>query len=440
MSAEIPFTTPAELAAERSVIGICLTWPERIREVDLAPEHFATPRWRVTWAALQSLDRDRRAIDLVLVSQFMTTTGSPVTMVDLSQAMGSEPTGTNVAHYAELVRAGAVRRALATACAEVLEGARLHHPPDELLSEALRQIAALNVERPGQTYHVVDLLKERFGELSAMAEAKARGEYVSTGIPTGMAELDGILGGLQRGIVTIAAGRPGMGKSSFALACVRHAARAGIGCHVFSLEDTRAAYCDRIIAGESDVPAEAIRTLAITAEQRGRIAWSMDRINRTTPWLVEDRSGISADEIVRSVRRKLATNKTQLVVVDYVQLLRAPRDVRRGEEAVTYAMNVLADAAKQDNLVYLVLAQLNRDCEKRDNKRPLLSDLKQAGTIEERAKAVLFLYRPAVYREVDKETGAPVPESVVEILIAKNNQGQTGEARATWSGETMVMR
>ena len=98
-------------------------------------------------------------------------------------------------------------------------------------------------------------------------------------------------------------------------------------------------------------------------------------------------------------------------------------------------MHVLADAALQDRIAYLVLAQLNRDCEKRDNKRPILSDLKQSGAIEERSKCVLMLYRPAVYREVDKAK-QPYPESRLEIIVRKNNQGQTGRAIAEWHGPT----
>ena len=437
---EVLFTTSAELAAEREVVGICLRWSERIREVDLDADCFAIAHWRAAFRALRALDGDRQPISELSVAAALEKLG--VAMVPLSmlfEASNAVLSGTNVAHYAALVKAGSVRRALATACADVLEGARRNHPPDELLSDALRQIAALHVERPGETLHVVDMLKQRFTELAAMSQAKSRGEQTATGIPTGLEELDALTGGIQRGIVTVAAGRPGMGKSSFALTCVRNATKLGVGCHVFSLEDTREAYSDRIIAGEADVPAEALRTLSISHEQQGRISWAMNRIGRDTPWLVEDRSGISADEIVRSVRRRIAANKTRLVVVDYVQLLRAPRDVRRGEEAITYSMNVLADAAKQDGISYLVLAQLNRECERRDNKRPMLSDLKQAGTIEERAKAVFFLYRPSVYGERD-ENKQPISERVIEVLIAKNNQGRTGCAMAAWDGETMRMR
>jgi replicative DNA helicase len=434
------FTTEAELQAEEDLIGICLRWPQRIREIDLSPEHFVDLRWAYVFRGILALDRDGLPVSEVAVFDAASREpgrSSPVPLDVLFAASNRVATGTNVAHHASLVRGAYVRRSIALACSEAIEAARSFEPADELLGEVLRKMAALNVEQPADSEQIYNLLKARFVEISTLADARARGESVVTGVPTGIAAVDDLVGGFQRGVVTIGAGRPGMGKSAFALACVRHASAQRVGCHIFSLEDTRAAYCDRVIAGESNVAAESLRTLELSAEQRGRVGHALGSFRKDTPWLVEDRSGISADEIVRSVRRKSRENKTQLVVVDYIQLLRPPRDVRRGEEAITHAMNVLADAAKQDGIAYLVLAQLNRECEKRDNKRPQLSDLRGAGAIEERAKAVFFLYRPAVYGELDRRCNQPIGDDVMEILIAKNNQGRTGKALATWDGRTM---
>jgi replicative DNA helicase len=437
----ILFTTPAELEAERNLVGIGIMWPERLREVDVQPEHFADPRWRICWQALLGLERDRQHIDPLTVAQAIQTMGiAMISHAEIASAYSNVVTGATIGHYAELVRAAATRRALAVLCSEVVEAARGYAPADELLSNVLRDVARLHVEQPSNSERVFDLLKARFIELNELADRRAAGAAdVLTGVPTGIDAVDSLVGGFQRGIVTVAAGRPGMGKSSFALACVRNAAGRGIGCHVFSLEDTRQAYVDRVIAGESGVPAESLRTLSLDSKDRGAISWAMGHFRRETPWLVEDRCGITADEVVRTVRRRLPENRTQLVVVDYVQLLRAPRGFRPGEETISYCISVLADAAKQDNIAYLVLAQLNRDCEKRDNKRPLLADLRGAGAIEERAKAVFFLYRPAVYNERDEARNL-VDESVLEILVAKNNQGRVGKAIATWDGATMAVR
>jgi len=435
----MPFTTEAELSAEQSLVGALLRWPERATQADVDPDAFSVAHWREAYRTIRELESARQPISELTVSESLSLRGITVVPLSLLFAASNDVLVGNVAEYSRLVRAGHVRRQLAIAFSELLEGARRNEPSDELLSEALRVIAAQQLEQPCETSLIFDLVKARYRELAAMVDAKGRGEDISTGVATGIAAVDAIIGGLQRGIVTVAAGRPGMGKSAFALSIVRNATARGVGCHVFSLEDTRDAYCDRVISGESGVPVENLRTLAITKDDTWRMRDAMGRITRAVPWLVEDRSGISADEVVRSVRRRIGENKTQLVVIDYVSLLRPPRDVRRGEEAITYSMNVLADAAKQDGISYLVLAQLNRECERRDDKRPMLSDLKQAGTIEERAKAVLFLYRPSVYAEKDP-AGRPIDASVVEVLIAKNNQGRTGKVTSSWSGETMVIR
>jgi replicative DNA helicase len=439
----VPFTTEAEAQAESDVIGICVAWPERVHEIDLQPEHFGNPRWRTAFEAIRSLERENRMIDHVTVQAEIERRypgqGDQL-MLDMVDAARAMPSGDHAVNRAELVRGGAIRRAVATICAESLDLARKLDAPEALLSELLQRIARLHVEQPSDSTPIYDLVKERYIELSRLLEDQARGIHAISGVPSGIGGLDDLIGGFQRGICTVVAGRPGMGKSAFGITCVRNASRAGMGCHVFSLEDTRKAYTDRVIAADAQIAAESLRTLKMNATERGQLHYAMGNFQRDVPWLVEDRAGITADEIVRTVRRKLKQNKTQMVVVDYVQLIHPPRDVRRGEEAVSYAMHVLADAAKQDDIAYLVLSQLSRECEKRDDKRPILSDLKQAGTIEERAKAVVFLFRPAVYEETDPDTRQPIPESVMEILIAKNNQGRTGRAFADWNGKTMEIR
>lgn len=431
----IPFVTQAELDAERSVIGAILLWPENLPRVDLSPHQFAEVRWAATWSAIRELEAAQTPIDLISVGHRLEQGGKLMT-ADLGKAAFDVLTAANLEHYVEMVRGAWVRRQVALACSAAVEQAKQHDAGEDLVSSLLQRVAEIHTERPGGEEAIRPMVRARLREILDAVDAKAKGDPYSTGVLTGIPQLDAVLGGLQRGVVTVMAGRPGMGKSAAALSVTRHAANAGVGVHVFSLEDTRDAYLDRVISGASGVAATDIRTLDLDAARLGRMNWALaGAFERELPWLVEDRTGITADEVVRSVRRRLRDNGTQLVVVDYVQLLKPPRGTRAGEEAVTHSMNVLADAAKQDGICYLVLAQLNRDCEKRDNKRPQLSDLKQAGTIEERAKCVAFLYRPAMYSERD-ERGEAIGEDVIEVIVAKNNQGRTGTAFAQWDGAT----
>jgi replicative DNA helicase len=358
---------------------------------------------------------------------------SSVSESDLSQLL-AEDTGSPslVDRYAGIIRSASVKRQLLIVCADVAEAAKKDDVEgDEALSLAFQRLAGVVVSQTDDSTAIHDLVKERMGQLGQMADARAKGHAAIAGVPTGIASLDAVLGGFQRGIVTIGAGRPGMGKSAFALSCVRNATSQGIGCHVFSLEDTREAYVDRVIAGESGIPTEALRTGELRHDQLGRIRASVDSLAASVPWLVDDRGGIDAEEIVRSVRRNMAKNKTQLVVVDYIQLIRGNRRLER-HEAIGQIMQTFADAAKQDKVCYLVLSQLNRECEKRKPPKPVLSDLKESGSIEERAKCVLLFYREKYYNSNAKEDD-------VEIIVAKFNQGRTGSVKAHWNGSTVRM-
>lgn len=418
--------------AERAIVSACLAEPKAVGEVLLTVNDFADLRWKTVWNAMSGAWSAGESFDAVLIADRIKTQGNQaLSASDLSELLVTEP-GLPVLlpQYAAVVKRSSVARQVSSACAEVLAECKTgNYTGAELCSLAMQRLAAIAVEQPDHTTHVRDLLRERFSELGRLADLKAKGGVAVTGIPTGIRGVDAMLGGFQRGVVTVAAGRPGMGKSALALSCVRYASSHGIGCHVFSLEDTREAYTDRILSGESGVPVENMRQVQFANGDLARIRDAANTLGSGRPWLVDDRSGVTADEIVRSVRRNLSRNKTQLVVVDYIQLLGGPRGLKF-DETITHNMQVLADAAKQDRISYLVLSQLNRECEKRDNKRPMLSDLKQSGSIEERAKCVLFLFREHVY---DANKSA----KEIEIIVAKNNQGQTGFCKANWDGPTV---
>lgn len=430
----VTIQTEAEKAAELAMVGYALMRPDRMGDTGLEPWHFADPRWSKAWQTAADMHQAGEPVDAVTVAdRIAAETGT-------SQTIMAALTGAYLDaaifpdKYADIVRESWVTRQVLFACSETIAAREQGVESGDLLSLVLEKLAGIHVEQEERAIGIADLAKARFKQLMVLAEAKARGEVAVTGIPTGIAALDTLLGGLQRGICTVVAARPGMGKSAFGMTVTANASELGIGAHVFSMEDPRESYMDRVISRESLVPAEKLRTCELERAHLGNIAEAANKLGRRTGWLVDDRGGITAEELVRSVRRSVKANQTQLVVVDYVQLLKGPPRMPP-TEALTHVVNVLADAALQDRMAYLVLAQLNRECEKRDNKRPILSDLKQSGAIEERAKCVLMLYRPAVYREKDKE-GNLYPESRLEVIVRKNNQGQTGRAIADWHGPT----
>ena len=424
----------AEKYAEKALVGFALYQSRRAMDLEVEAHHFSEPRWARAWAAIREMAAEGALVDPVSVADRMEAQGTQA-MCDLAEA-ALQP-GVLPETYAGIVRDGWVTRQVLQATRDIYQAHAEGLGGPELLSKALELIAAIQVEQPAQATTIGELVKTRYRELAELAQAKERGEAGATGILTGIRPLDDLLGGLQRGICTVVAARPGVGKSALGQALSDHASASGIGVHVFSLEDTRSAYTDRAMSRESGVPSESIRICEMDHGQMSRLGTAAQNLFVRRGWVVDDRGAITAEEIVRSVRRELGANKTQVVIVDYVQLLKAPPGFAHpGDKTavVDHAMNVLADAAKQDNLVYLVLAQLNRECEKRDNKRPMLSDLKQSGAIEERAKAVLMLYRPYLYRERDPKTNLELPESQIEILVRKNNHGRVGKVLAHWDG------
>jgi replicative DNA helicase len=422
--------TASVAAAEAGIVGTCLLYPDLADTVDLLPEQILAPQWRIAWQAIRALRSDNASVDPVTVAAAAERAGRPLSPEDLSTALcdhaASEPL---LAEYVALVRDAWVGRQVELAVSEVTEARQRGMTGAEALSLAFTALSRIEAEQPSRGMSIGDLVRQRFKQLGEMVDARDRGEYAVSGIPTGIRQLDDLLGGLQRGIVTIGAGRPGMGKSALGLAIANNVSAGGGGVHVFSLEDLASAYTDRGLAAEAGVPAESFRTQQFTRGDLQRITHSVGRLRNREGWFIDDRAGITPDEIVRSVRRERKRNKTQLVVVDFIQRLkRQPRQERR--DMIDEAMIMFADAAKADGMAYLVIAQINRDCEKRDDKRPILSDLKESGGLEEYAKCVMFVYRPHYYDQ-------NAPSDLIELIIRKNNNGRTGTVEANWDGPTV---
>ena len=429
--------------AERALIGAALIDPSVLERVALVPAHFAGIQERRVWQAMLELRAEGQPLDALVIADRERT----VTPSYMATCAMATPTADNAEYYADIVREHALTRAVLG----VLEDVRVLHRRGEakgaaLLDAVTRAISNIELGRPRCALTMGQLIKRRFAALDGLLAARERGESALTGITTGIDKLDDILGGLQRDIVTILAGRPAMGKSALALGIADAATAAGHGVHVFSLEDAEAAYTDRSLARAARVPTEDIRTARIKRHDIARIMGAATDLTRRHRWLYEDVSDISAEELVRAVRRERERNRTELVIVDYLTLLRRPRRYANVHDAITQNLEVLARAAKHDEMAYLVLSQLNRSLESRHDRRPMLADLRESGSIEERAKCIVGLYRGSVYGEprdgVDfhsDDPGDPRPtqeawERRVDIMILKNSHGRTGTVRCGWDG------
>ena len=442
--------TAALKSLEASVLGALLIDDKMLAELpNLEPDDFLDPRHRVVFAAMRNLEAKSAPLDVVMVEAEIARAGyQGVDFSLLGQLALHVPTATNALEYARQIRDASLTRKIRRTLADVIaRGDREQLNGGEYLSTVMRALSSLDEDQPDTAVTVTALVKKRLGQLEQIAQERARGERTMLGFPTGVQSLDDHIGGVQPGIVTIVAARPGMGKSSFGLSIADGCSAAGFGVHLFSLEDTEDAYADRTLSRTSLVPAEAMRDSSLTPPQIQDIARAMGTL-RGRRWLIDGRSGVTADEIVRSVRRHKKANHTCVVIVDYVQLVkRAPR--MSPHEALTEIVTTLADAAKQDRVAYVVMSQLNRGVESRQDKRPVLSDLRESGSLEERAKCVIGLYRGSVYGEpiegIDWDPNwngrARVPTKAehaaqIQLQVLKNSNGRTGHVWATWSGPT----
>lgn len=442
----------ATLSLEAGILGAIFLRPDTLVELPrLEVDDFFDLRHRAVFAAMRNLEAANTPIDPVTVEAEVAKWAGhhdSVTMDFLGSLALDVPTVENAMEYARQVREAGLSRRVSLALSGVLElGKRTGMDGGELLSSAFAALSGIDQDQPDTAVSVATLAVRRFKQLEQIAGERARGERTMTGFPTGSKALDEKIGGVQAGIVTIVAARPAMGKSSFGLAIADDCSANGFGVHVFSLEDTEDAYADRSLSRTSQVPAEAMRNAELNTKQCGDLAMAMHKL-KGRRWIIDGRSGITADEIVRSVRRHRRANGTNVVIVDYVQLVKKSRGLS-SHDALTEVITILADAAKADKLAYVVMSQLNREVEKRQDKRPQLSDLRESGSLEERSKCVIGLYRGSVYglpikgidwdhnwHGRDYEPTEDDHAGQVQLCVLKNSNGRTGTVFASWHGAT----
>ncbi len=437
-------------ALEASVLGAVLVRPETLTEFPrLETADFTHAGHRSVFTAMRNLEAAGRPIDVVTIQAECARAGANDVDFGLLGLLTLEvPTPSNAFEYVRQIREASLGRRVRHAMAEVIaQGEQLELNGGELLSMALESLSRIDADQPDSASLVAEVLRRRMKQLEQIAADRIAGLKTLTGFPTGIAKLDEKIGGWQPGIVTIVAARPGMGKSSLGLATADECSKAGFGVHLFSLEDTEEAYADRTLSRSSGVPAETLRNADLQRGEISDISRAMHGL-KGRKWLVDGRSGISADEIVRSVRRHRRANGTCVVIVDYVQLVRRhPR--MSGHEALTEIVTTLADAAKLDRLAYVVMSQLNRKIEERTDKRPQMQDLRESGSLEERSKCVVGLYRGSVYGKPIKgidwhpdwkqhsfEPDEDEFASTAQVCVLKNNNGRTGNVWASWHGPT----
>ncbi len=429
---------PQTPEAEQAVLGSLLIAPEFVAAAaeKLAAADFYLPKHRTIWLALVDMERCSLPIDLLSVTEELRNQeqidciGGVAYLIQLQDSV---PTALHWEHYAHLVRDKAVRRNLIHASIDIHTWARdEEQEPAGILDRSEEAIFAL--ARDPRRGAVRSMRAVAFEELDRLDRAVEIGQNVN-GTPSGLASLDEMTQGFQAGDMILLAGRPGTGKTALAHACALNAAAQGFATLIFSLEMSEGQVVQRMISSEARVNSLRLRSGMLCAVGWGgehehvNITRAVGRIG-DLPLYVDDSSLVTTLEIRARARRLAKEVPLGFIIIDYLQLIRGDGGHRSRVQEVGEIAHALKGLARELHVPVLALSQLSRNVEHREDKRPMLSDLRESGDLESDADLVLMLYRASYYERHDP--GSPDPADAidpVELLIAKHRNGPVGTVK-----------
>jgi replicative DNA helicase len=446
---------PHNLDAEQAILGALLFDNGQLERCDsLVEADFFDPLHASIFAAIRdAVGRGRRADPITLKSTFAGYEPiSPELTVPqyLGRLVAGVPTLTGVAGYAQTVRDLAWKRRALLLGEELIGMATTDAEPSAITEFAERALYEMTPRAANERATV--MLDDAIDEALAIADrAYQRGGGLA-GLSTGIPELDATIGGLGASDLLILAGRPGMGKTALATNIASSVAGAGIPVGFMSLEMSAAQLGARRLAEHTGIPASSMRTGRITADDMRRLMEGA-RALKGTPLVIEQSGGLTLAQIARNARRMRRKHKIELLVIDYLQLIAGSgqRGANRTQE-LTEITTGLKALAKELQIPILALSQLNREVEKREDKRPHLADLRESGSIEQDADVVMFVFREEYY--VEREKPDPSDESKLmpwedrmravhgkaEVIIGKHRHGPIGTVHLAFDAETTTFR
>ncbi len=426
---------PSSDESERVILGAVLLDNALIAQAVelLKPEDFYSPRHRRIFKAMIALFERSERIDPVLIGEELKKEGHLDSIGGIASITGLTyglPHFSNIKDYAKIVRDKSIVRNLIKVCNEITSEALAEEDEaSEILDHAEHMIFALAEARTQQGFsHVKPVAEEVLAKVQEFAK---RDSHALTGLATGFRELDTITSGLQPTDLIIVAARPSMGKTSLCLTLAQNAAileHATVA--VFSLEMSKEQLVMRMLSSEARVDAHRFRNGFLSREEWSRLAGAISTLTEAKLF-IDDTPGISVLEMRAKARRLLAEQKKlDLIVVDYLQLMSGSsnRPESRQQE-VSQISRELKGLAKELNVPVVALSQLSRAPEARNPPRPLLSDLRESGSIEQDADVVAFIYREEYYNQTDENAG------LAEILVSKQRNGPTGTIKLAFLKE-----
>jgi len=422
MEGKVP---PHSLEAERSVLGSVLVDASVLERLEglITADSFYKPAHQKIWRAMEALAARGEPVDLVTLTEELRRrgeldeVGGHAYLVGLAEAT---PTAAYAEHYAKIVAEKAALRRLIAAAGEVM---RLAYEEagslDEILDRAGQLILEVQKDGHRRDFQTMEqLVQETFELINKFYEHKG----LPRGVRTGFHDLDRMIGGLEPGSLNIIAARPSMGKTSFALTIAQNAAlKQGVPVGIFSLEMPATQLVTRMIASEARIDMNRLRLGELSDRDFQRLVDVAGKIAEA-PIYIDDTPDLSLLELRARARRLAAQHKLGLIIVDYLQLMSGAAGsskVENRQQEIAAISRGLKSLARELDIPVIALSQLSRAVESRQDKRPMLSDLRESGSIEQDADLVLFIYREEYYKPGHKP-------GIAEIIIGKQRNGPTG--------------
>lgn len=415
---------PQNLDAEQSVLGAILldnTSLSKAFEL-ITEEDFYRGAHRLIYQAMVELADSNEVVDQITLTAILKSkgqleqVGGGAYVAELVQAV---PSASNIRYHCKIIREKALLRGLIRTATEVVtRGYDEVGQSDDLLEYAEREIFKLAQGRLGRSFIPLNqIIKESIEIIDRLYNRKEK----ITGVPTGFRELDDLTAGLQASDLIIIAGRPSMGKTSLVLSIAEHAAiRAEMSVGIFSLEMSKSQLVLRMLSSQAHLDSHALRTGQLTEKDWRSLCDGADRLERAKIF-IDDSGALTVQQMRGKARRLMAEQGLDLLIIDYLQLMQGRNDSESRQQEISDISRALKALAKELDIPVVALSQLSRAVESRTDKRPVLSDLRESGAIEQDADVVMFIYRDEVYNPDTEEKG------IADILVRKHRNGPTGD-------------
>ena len=421
---------PHDLVAEQSVLGAVFISPETMISLadELTPDDFYKPANKIVFKTMLSLLEKGEPIDATTMVSALTNQGDISNIGGINyvvELVNSTPTSKNVEHYAKLVKEKAMFRKVIADLSESLSSAYQGDVSiGDIIAKTEKSMLDISNQNAGTGFrNVADILDTHM----QIVETRSQTDGFVTGLSTGFVELDKITTGLHEGNLIILAARPAMGKTALALNIAKHVATVERKpAVIFSLEMGAEELIERMVASEGMVPGYHLKTGNLSTDEWKRLVHAQSNLY-DVPIFVDDTAGIRISEI-RSKARKLSQEMGGLgiIIIDYLQLITGSKRENR-QQIVSEISRELKILAKDLRVPVIALSQLSRSVEQRQDKRPILSDLRESGSIEQDADIVAFLYRDAYYQK--EHADSQEANNVTELILEKNRHGSLGTVK-----------